>query len=224
MALTAKEAGLAACHVCNRLIPVGELAATGHRCPRCGAGVHGRKTDSLARCWALVLAAVIFYFPANLLPMTHTGFLGKVQSDTIMSGVLYFFASGSWPIALIIFIASVFVPLLKLLVLAYLLISVQRRSHWRPAERTRLYRMTEIIGRWSMVDIYVVTILVALVKLGALAHIEAGPAAPHFALVVILTMFAAMAFDPRLIWDRMGEESKDLSHHRATENTEKSLA
>ena len=201
--LTARGAGLANCHTCSLLTPLPQLAENHGHCPRCGSLVHSRKSNSLSRCWAFLVTAVIFYFPANLLPMTHTAHLGKVQDDTILSGVIYFFATGSWPIALVIFIASVFVPLLKLLILSGLLISVQLRSTWRPAERTRLYRITELIGRWSMVDIYVVTILVALVKLGALAEIEAGPAAPFFALVVVLTMFAAMAFDPRLIWDRM---------------------
>jgi paraquat-inducible protein A len=127
--------------------------------------------------------------------------MGKAQADTIMSGVIYFMVTGSWAIALVIFVASVFVPLLKLLVLSYLLISVQRKSNWRPHDRTRLYRITEVVGRWSMLDIFVVTILVALVKLGSLAAIEAGPAAVYFAGVVVITIFAAMSFDPRLIWD-----------------------
>ena len=153
--------------------------------------------------WALVLAAFVFYIPANVLPITHTTSLGAVQSDTIMSGVIYFIQSGSWPIALVIFVASVFVPLLKLFLLSFLLISVQRKSRWRPKDRTRLYRITEAVGRWSMTDIYVVTILVALVKLGSLATIEAGPGAIFFAGVVIITIFAAMSFDPRLIWDNL---------------------
>jgi paraquat-inducible protein A len=123
-----------------------------------------------------------------------------------MSGVIYFVKTGMWPIALVIFVASVFVPLMKLSVLTYLLISVKRRSHWRPRDRTRLYRMTEVVGRWSMVDIYVVTILVALVKLGALASIDAGPGAIYFGAVVVITMFAAESFDPRLIWDVMEEK------------------
>lgn len=202
-ALTARQAGLAGCRTCSLLTPLPRLAENQGHCPRCGSLVHQRKADSLGRCWAFLLAAAIFYLPANLLPMTRTAHLGRVQDDTILSGVIYFFAHGSWPIALVIFIASIFVPLLKLLILTGLLVSVQLRSRWRPVDRTRLYRITELIGRWSMVDIYVVTILVALVKLGALAEIEAGPAAPYFALVVVLTMFAAMAFDPRLIWDRM---------------------
>jgi paraquat-inducible protein A len=134
--------------------------------------LHDRKPNSIARTWALVLAAFIFYIPANVLPITTVISLGKAQSDTIMSGVIYFIHTGMWPIALVIFLASVFIPLLKLLILMFLLVSVQRKSSWRPQERTRLYRITEIIGRWSMVDIFVVTILVALVHLGGLATIH----------------------------------------------------
>lgn len=171
------------------------------QCPRCGARLHYRKKNSIARTWALTLAALIFYLPANLLPISHLSQLGTVQSDTIISGVIYFFKTGMWPIALIIFVASIFIPLLKLTILIFLLVSVQRRSQWRPRDRTRLYRVTEAIGRWSMVDIYVVTILVALIELGAVADIDAGPAAIFFATVVVITMLAAMSFDPRLIWD-----------------------
>jgi paraquat-inducible protein A len=163
--------------------------------------LHQRKPNSISRTWALVLAAFVCYIPANVLPITHVTSLGKVQSDTIMSGVIYFMASGSWPIALVIFMASVLVPLLKLIILTFLLISVQSNTDWRQKDRTRLYRLTEVIGRWSMVDIYVVTILVALVKMGALASIEAGPGAVFFGAVVVITIIAAMTFDPRLIWD-----------------------
>ncbi len=203
IAQTARDAGLIACTVCHLLCP-GRPSAGGagaHRCPRCGARLHSRKPDSIARTWALVIAACIFYIPANVLPMTTVTTLGAVQSDTILSGVIYFVQSGSWPIALVIFVASVFVPLLKLLILAFLLISVQLKSRARQKDRTRLYRITEAVGRWSMLDVFVVTILVALVNFGALATIQAGPAALYFAAVVVLTMFAAMSFDPRLIWD-----------------------
>ena len=204
----ARPASLIGCHSCHLLCRTGTPAARGRAvCPRCGAALHRRKPNSVSRTWALVIAAFVFYLPANLLPMTHTTSLGHVQSDTIMSGVIYFVQSGSWPVALVIFVASIFVPLLKLLILSFLLISVQRRSNWRPVDRTRLYRLTETVGRWSMVDVYVVTILVALVNLGALANITPGPAAIYFAAVVVITMFAAMAFDPRLIWDAM--ESAD---------------
>ena len=199
---TALNASLVSCHSCHLLSKAHPLSKGSFAvCPRCGASLHSRKPNSIARTWALVIAAAVFYIPANLLPITRVISFGKAQSDTIMSGVIYFVKSGSWPIALVIFVASVFVPLCKLIILIYLLISVQVKSKWRPKDRTRLYRITEAVGRWSMVDIYVVTLLVALVKLGALATIEAGPGAVFFAGVVIITIFAAMSFDPRLIWD-----------------------
>jgi paraquat-inducible protein A len=197
---TAQAAGLISCHSCHLLWQRTQRSAD-KICPRCGAALHDSKPNSIARTWALVLAAFIFYIPANVLPITTVISLGKAQSDTIMSGVIYFIHSGMWPIALVIFLASVFIPLLKLLILIFLLISVQRKSTWRQQDRTRLYRITEIIGRWSMVDIFVVTILVALVHLGGLATIHAGPGAVFFGAVVVITMFAAMNFDPRLIWD-----------------------
>lgn len=201
-ALTARSASLISCHSCHLLCKAVAVArGQAAHCPRCGARLHSRKPNSMARTWALIIAAFIFYIPANVLPITTVISLGKAQSDTIMSGVIYFVKSGSWPIALVIFVASVFVPLMKLFVLTFLLISVHRKFRWRPKDRTRLYRITEAVGRWSMVDIYVVTILVALVKLGSLATIQAGPGAVFFAGVVIITMFAAMSFDPRLIWD-----------------------
>ena len=150
--ITAQAAGFISCHSCHLLCQRKER--TGARvCPRCGTVLHDRKPSSIARTWALVLAAFIFYIPANVLPITTVISLGKAQSDTIMSGVIYFLHSGMWPIALVIFLASVFIPLLKLLLLIFLLISVQRKSSWRRHDRTRLYRIVEVIGRWSMVDI-----------------------------------------------------------------------
>lgn len=200
--LTARNAALVGCSVCHLLVRnrAPEESFIG-RCPRCGAALHSRKRNSLARTWALVIAAFLFYIPANLIPITKVTSMGIVQTDTIMSGVIYFVTSGMWPIGLIIFVASIFVPLAKLLILTFLLLSVQRRSGWRPKDRTRLYRLTEAIGRWSMVDIFVVTILVALVHLGNLANIEAQKGVLFFAAVVVITMIAAMSFDPRLIWD-----------------------
>jgi paraquat-inducible protein A len=211
-ARTARNASLLSCGVCHLLVrkPPGAADPPG-RCPRCGASLHSRKPDSIARTWALVIAALVFYVPANVLPITKVTSLGVVQSDTILSGVIYFIHSGMWPIALVIFIASIFVPLLKLLILMLLLVSVQRGIRWRPKDRTRLYRITEAIGRWSMVDIFVVTILVALVHLGALANIEAQAGAAFFAAVVVITIIAAMSFDPRLIWD--AKESDDEPEH-----------
>jgi len=199
---TARNASQISCHSCHLLCRI-NFSKIGKSlvCPRCGATLHQRKPNSLKRTWALVLAAAIFYIPANLLPVTVVISFGKAQADTIMSGVIYFISSGMWPIALVIFVASILVPMLKLMTLTFLLITVQRKSAWRPKDRTRLYRITEAVGRWSMVDIYVVTILVALVNLGNLATIKAGPGAGFFAAVVVITIFAAMSFDPRLIWD-----------------------
>lgn len=200
--LTARNASMISCHSCHLVSRITSAPAGGGlNCPRCGSKLHQRKPNSLKRTWALVIAAAVFYIPANLLPVTAVTSLGKTQTDTIMSGVIYFISSGMWPIALVIFVASIMVPMLKLIILTFLLITVQRKSAWRPKDRTRLYRITEAVGRWSMVDIYVVTILVALVNLGNLATIKAGPGAPFFAAVVVITMFAAMSFDPRLIWD-----------------------
>jgi paraquat-inducible protein A len=203
---TARDAGLVSCHSCHLLCERGKQSAD-RRCPRCGASLHERKPNSIARTWALVIAAFLFYIPANVLPITIVISLGKAQSDTIMSGVIYFIHTGMWPIALVIFLASIFIPLLKLLALIFLLISVQRKSTWRQQDRTRLYRIVEVIGRWSMVDIFVVTILVALVHLGGLATIHAGPGAIFFGAVVVITIIAAMGFDPRLIWD-----TEEVSH------------
>jgi len=202
---SARDLGLQSCHCCNLLLRV-PLPHDKPRCPRCGASLHSRKPESLTRTWALICAALTFYVPANVLPITITSALGHRQADTIISGVIFFFQTGSWEIAAIIFIASIFIPLAKLLILIFLLVSVHSRSTWRPKDRTSLYRLTEFVGRWSMVDIFVVTILVALVKLGAVATIEAGPAAIYFCAVVVITMFAAECFDPRLIWDTCKED------------------
>jgi paraquat-inducible protein A len=199
---TARAASCARCHDCGLLGRLPDSTARGAHCARCGAALHLRKPRSLQRTWALVIAAIVCYIPANVLPVMTVTSLAKVQSDTIMSGVIYFLTSGMWPLALIVFVASILVPVLKLGILVFLLISVQRRSSWKPVERTHLYRITEAIGRWSMVDIFAITILVALVRLGNIATIDAGPGAVFFGAVVVATMLAASSFDPRLIWDR----------------------
>lgn len=192
----------ARCHDCGLTSRLVEPSAHGVLCPRCGAALHERKPRSLERTWAWLIAAALCYLPANLLPIMKVTSLGRAQADTIMSGVAYLLLHGMWPLALVVFTASVFVPLLKLAILFGLLISVHRHSRWRPVDRTRLYRITEAIGRWSMVDIFVVTILVALVRLGNLATVEAQTGAVFFGAVVVMTMLAAESFDPRLIWDR----------------------
>ncbi len=197
--------GLCSCHVC-RLVSRRSRFSRREQCPRCGATLHFRKPRSIERCWALVIASYILYIPANLLVMMETGSLINYHKDTIVSGVVHLWKTGSWMIAVIVFIASVAIPVLKLFSLTFLLISVQRRSTWRPRQRTRLFRLLEAVGRWSMLDIYVVTLLAALVQLGSLAVVKAGPAAVAFGAVVILTMFATMQFDPRLIWDPLQKE------------------
>ena len=207
--VSAKKLGLVGCHDCRLLNQWPDT--TNHQavhCSRCGSELHQRSPNSISRTWALVITAMILYIPANLLPMTITSALGSKSADTIMGGVIYFIHSGSWEIALVIFTASVFVPFMKFLVLIYLLLSIHFKSIWRPKDRTILYRVTEAVGRWSMVDIFVVTILVALVKLGVLVNIEAGPAAIYFASVVVCTMIAAESFDPRLIWDVVEENDE----------------
>jgi paraquat-inducible protein A len=160
-----------------------------------------RKPHSLSRTWAFLVAAIILYIPANVLPVMRTEWLTGSEDDTILSGVIFLWSSGSWPLALVVFVASISVPLLKIATLAYLATSVQLGSTWQPRQRARLYRIVELIGRWSMLDIYVTAILVALVHAKALATIQPGPGALAFGAVVVLTMLAAMSFDPRLIWD-----------------------
>ncbi|SAK65194.1 PqiA family integral membrane protein [Caballeronia arationis] len=197
---TAARAGLFACHDCGLLSKAAPRAHAG-RCPRCGAALHFRKPESIARTWAFLIAAITLYIPANTLPMMDTSSLFGAQRDTIMSGVVYLWTSGAWPLSVIVFIASVAVPMLKIMALVFLVVTAQRRSRGLLRPRTMIYRIVEFVGRWSMLDIYVVTLLVALVQFNALATIKAGPAAIAFGAVVVLTMFAAMSFDPRLIWD-----------------------
>jgi paraquat-inducible protein A len=197
--VTALEAGLVPCHACALLSRPASAAEAGF-CPRCGEQLEFRKARSVETTWALVIAAAICYLPANALPVMNTTALGKTDGDTILGGVIFLYTSGSWPLALIVLIASVMIPLGKLVALAYLLVSVQRGSVGNGADRTRLYRMVAFIGRWSMLDIFVDTFTVALVQLHPLVSVAPGPGVLFFAAVVVLTMLAAESFDPRLIW------------------------
>ena len=205
--ISAFQRGLVSCGDCHLLSrwPQGGSKINAI-CPRCGSKLHQRKPNSISRTWALLLTAMMLYIPANILPMTLTSKFGKTQADTIMSGIVYFIGNGSWGIALVVFSASIFVPLAKFLILIYLLLSVQFNQVWRPHDRSLLYRAIEAIGRWSMVDIFVVTVTVAMVKLGLLANVAAGPAAIYFAFVVVISMLATQSFDPRLIWDLVEEK------------------
>lgn len=210
--VSAASRGLLSCHGCG-LLTRRPPQAEDLRCPRCNSQLHARKPGGTGRSWALLIAAYLLFIPANTLPIMATGSLFGSQRDTILSGVAYLWHSGSWPLAALVFFASILVPMGKLLILTGLLVSVERRSVRYRRLRTRLYRLLEFIGRWSMLDIYVVTLLSALVQLQSLASITPMPGALAFGAVVVLTMLAAMAFDPRLIWDTANPPPPAPPHH-----------
>jgi paraquat-inducible protein A len=206
---------LVSCHACHQLLrlPAGE--STHAHCPRCEEPLHRRKPESLSRAWALLVAAAILYIPANLYPVMTVIYLGRGEPSTILGGVVTLLHEGMIPVALLVFFASIVVPVMKIAGLSFLLLTVHRRSAWRPRGRTMLYRVIEGVGRWSMVDVFMIAILTALVKLGALASVEPGQGAVAFSGVVVLTMVAAMAFDPRLIWDVIDERAGSQASARA---------
>jgi paraquat-inducible protein A len=211
MTPTAKTRGLVSCHECAHV-----AALPAETCPRCGAHLHQRKRASIERTWALLIAAILLYPAANLLPVMITSSLVGSQADTIMSGVIYLWKEGSPMLALVVLVASIVVPLLKIGILLLLLVTAQRASLWRPAQRARLYRMVEAIGRWSMLDVFVVALLAALVHIKSLATITAGPGTAAFGAVVVLTMLASHSFDPRLIWDPQDTAPTDTTHDDPT--------
>ena len=194
------EAGVVSCETCGLLSRPAQPAHPGH-CPRCGGELEWRRRDSIQRTWALLIAAAICYIPANILPVLRTNTVVSSDADTILSGAIFLYTSGSWPLAVIVLVASVMIPLGKLVALAYLLITVQRGSVASNRDRARLYRLVEIIGRWSMLDVFVDTFTVALIQLQPLMSVEPGPGVVFFMAVVVLTMLAVESFDPRLIWD-----------------------
>lgn len=205
--LTAKDLSMVVCHSCGLLNPLFSQMNSIHKhtCSRCHSVLHVRKPISLERTWALMLAASIMYIPANLLPMTITSSLMGEQQDTIMSGVIYFWHNHDYLVAFVIFTASIFIPMLKLMILTFLLLVVRKQTsdkkRWRPEQCAFLYRVVEFVGRWSMIDVFVVSLLTALIQMQALASISAGPGAVAFGAVVVLTMLASLSFDPRMIWD-----------------------
>lgn len=189
---------LACCHLCGKVSPV----ATG-TCPRCGAPLHLRKPRSIERTIALMAAAAVLYIPAMTLPVMTLQELALVEPTTIVQGMLQFWQNGDYPIALVIFTASILIPLLKIVALAWLCAAATGRVEPSPRMLARVYWLTELLGRWSMIDIFVVGILVALVQIGTYMTVVPGTGALAFGLVVVLTMFAATSFDPRLLWDRI---------------------
>ncbi len=193
--------GLAVCEVCGRASPVAQL-----RCSRCHSPLHLRGNHSLQRTWAFTIGALLLYLPANLLPILRVESFAGAQQNTIISGVIQFWQQEDYPVAIIIFVASVVIPVLKIIAIVALCLAA--RSGRGPRGMTRLYRVTEFVGRWSMVDVFVVAILVGVVQLGSTISIHPGPGAVSFAAVVVLTMFAAISFDPRLIWDAAAARAK----------------
>ncbi|GLH35089.1 paraquat-inducible protein A [Pseudomonas sp. BR1R-5] len=198
--MRAIDAGIVVCNECHELNRQ-DSESKSQTCTRCGAIVHARRPNSIVRTWALLIAASILYIPANVLPIMTVSTLGQGSPDTIMSGVITLLKHGMLPIAAVVFIASILVPTFKLVGIGLLLYSVQRRQPLSARQRILMYRFIEFIGRWSMLDIFVIAILVAVVNFGRIASVEANLGAVAFATVVILTMLAALTFDPRLIWD-----------------------
>ncbi|MHB1056798.1 MAG: paraquat-inducible protein A [Rhodanobacter sp.] len=198
----AVDSGVIACHVC-RLVSRDTL---GHdhaamACPRCGSALHRRKPASYSRTWALLIAAFLMYIPANVLPIMRTASLNDIDDNTILSGVVELWRNGSPDLAVIVFTASILVPMLKFSVLGMLLLSCHRGTDWARLQRARLYRLVEFVGYWSMLDVFVVALLTALVRFSVLSRVEPLPGVVFFGLTVVLTMLASMSFDPRLIWD-----------------------
>jgi paraquat-inducible protein A len=194
------QLGLQSCEVCG-LLSRPAPGADECSCPRCDNELSFRKQNALQRCWACLIGAAICYLPANLLPVLTTTTAAGAESDTILQGVVLLWSPTGWPLSLIVLAASILIPSAKIATLAYLLIGVQRGSATSNPQRVRLYRMVKLIGRWSMVDVFVDTFTAALVQLQPLMSVEAGPGLFFFAAVVVLTMLAAESFDPRLIWD-----------------------
>ena len=189
---------LIGCHCCDLV----NLARPGWGCTRCGTKLHVRKPGSINRSLCLLIAAAMLYIPANVYPVMVITTLGSSEPFTIFAGIMELIHAGLWPLALLVFFASITIPLMKLILLAYMLWQTQRRKREHLLGKTRIYRFVEFIGRWSMIDVFMISILVALVRFGELTTIQASLGAPCFAAVVVITMFAVHFFDPRLMWDR----------------------
>jgi paraquat-inducible protein A len=197
------DVGLATCHNCELIVNIGEVGATMvGACPRCHTAVRRRKRNVKTQVIALLVGAVALYFPANALTIMYTDQFPMHRADTILSGVRFLWEQDERGLAVLVFTASILVPILKLVALGYLVVTTTRHSAWRPRTRTRLYRVLEIVGHWSMLDVFVVSLLTAVVQLGQFARVAPGPAVLPFAGVVVLTMLASASFDPRAIWDR----------------------
>jgi paraquat-inducible protein A len=202
------DLGLVGCHGCGLACDAPPSPDLRCACPRCGARLHLRKPAANARTAALLIAAAVFYVPANLVPVMHTTTLGGGFDSTILGGVLDFWRAGDWDIAAIIFVASVVVPCAKFAVLGSLLAAARRAGERVRRDRARLYRMVEFIGYWSMLDVVVVALLAAAVQFQQLSAVSPRPGIAYFGIVVVLTMLAAMSFDPRTIWDARDDDRR----------------
>lgn len=194
--LTALRAGLVGCRDCGHVSTMGTA-----RCPRCGASLKPPDRRRLQQVWALMIAGIVAYIPANLYPMLYTTTLGRREGSTIIGGVIDLAHHGSWFVAAVVFTASVVIPISKFCAIGFIAWSVRRGASRGPKRRLKLHHLVELVGRWSMIDVFVVAVLAALIQLGFLARIDPGPAAAPFALSVALTMIAASRLDPRLIWE-----------------------
>ena len=200
---SAGEAGMASCHTCLKLGEAGQ-----HICSRCGSALHVRKDRSIESTLAFGIAGILAFIPANLLPIMVVTQLGVEENSTILGGVATFWAMHAYPVAIIIFIASVMIPGLKFVAIGILVAAAKGKLKINAKRANTIYWLTELVGRWSMVDVFVVAILVGLIQMGNLMTINPGGAAIAFGLMVVLTMLSAHSFDPRLIWDRIRTEEK----------------
>lgn len=199
---TAMESKLISCHDCGMLTDARESATSSQlACPRCNANLHFRKAQSIPTTWALLITAVILFFPANLMPIMRVEFLGMGKNSTIMDGILYFLKEGEYGIGLIIFMASILVPVFKIVGLTLILLSIQFKWNRWLRHKTTMFRFIVFVGRWSMLDIFVIALMATLVDFGSLTSTVAAPAVSYFAAVVVCTMIAAHTFDSRLLWD-----------------------
>lgn len=204
---TGKDSGLVLCTECHSIhhhIPDAEL-----QCSCCGAELHQRKPNSLHRTWALLIASIILFVPANILTIMNVTYFGQDDPSTIIGGVIILIQYGSYSVAFVVFVASVIVPVFKMLGILMILLSLKYKINMTDRQRIKMFRFIEFIGRWSMLDIFVISILAALVNISGVAVITAGNAATAFGSVVVLTMLAASSFDPRLLWDYSVENNKD---------------
>ena len=211
-ARTGREAGLLLCQSCHKISPLPPRGPQENQkeemsCPRCGELLHIRKENSIDRSWALIVTALLLTLPANLLPIMSVSSLGNVSKSTILDGIIHFFQEGSYGIGLIILTASVLVPLFKIIGMSLILISIHNKWTTWLRHKALMFRFIQFVGRWSMLDIFVIALLCSLVRFGSLSSVDTAPAALYFSAVVLCTMFAAISFDPRLLWDSAEEET-----------------